>query len=173
MTPNETAALLAYIAARLNRNTQPNPLTVEAWHDDLQHVEYAEAKAAARRLTSVPEVIAIHIGHLLGEIRNGRRPAMDTLEAVIFDCDQFYKLTDDNSTYPQRDDMSLAARVYRRAGGFAALHHPQWYTKRITDAYNEVVEEDLHRALVNPDHALTAAAPLAIDWTEGFGRIDD
>lgn len=166
MTPTETAALIAYIAARLGRTAQPNPLMVEAWHDDLQHATYDEAKAAAQRVTSRPDIISVQVGHLLAEIRAARRPPGQDLDAVIEACDDYYRGTDDNHTLPARDDHSLAARVYRRAGGFAGLHHPQWYRKRLADAYAEVVAEDEHRAMVNDGHALTPAAnqPAAIDW---------
>lgn len=163
MTPNETAQLIAYIASRLGRASQPNPMMVEAWHEDLRHIDYMVAKAAARRITSSREVITVHIGHLLAEVRDAQRPPADEFDAVLAQCDQWYRLTDDCTHPPARDDNSLAARVYRRAGGYTALHHPQWYIKRLSESYASVVEEDRHRDLVDPDRALTVGAHAAVE----------
>lgn len=161
MTPQQVAQLIAYIDSRLGRVAQRTPLMVEAWHEDLAGIPYEEAKAAARRLTSVPDVITVHIGHLLADMRDAHRGSDEELDQVLEMCKHYYRLTDDCTTAPARDDYSLAARVYRRAGGFTALHHPQWHVKRLTDAYREIVAEDTHRALVNPQHAIEAPAH---DW---------
>ena len=146
MDIEQTTRLVAYIDARLGRVSQRNPLTVEAWHDDLAHVPYDVAKAAVQRITSRPDVITVHIGHILAEIRNAGRSPVE-LDLVLEQCARYYRDTDDNLRWPMADDHSLAARVYRRAGGFAALHSPQWHTKRLTDAYREVVAEDDARAI--------------------------
>lgn len=164
MTPDQTAQLIAYIDSRLGRVAQRNPLMVEAWHEDLRHVSFPEAKAAARRLTSQPNVIVVHIGHLLADIREARRPSADELGRVLEQCERFYRDTDDCSRLPHDDDQSLAARVYRRAGGFAALHSPQWYTRRLTEAYEAVLAEDTHRALVDPDRVAITAGGM--DWSQ-------
>jgi len=77
MTPSETAAVIAYIDARLGRTSQRNPLQVEAWHEDLAAYAYADAREAAHTITSQPGLWTVTVGDLVAGIRKIRSARLD------------------------------------------------------------------------------------------------
>jgi hypothetical protein len=87
MTPSETAALIAYIDARLGRTSQRNPLQVEAWHEDLARCDYTDARQAARDLTTQPGAFGPSIGDLVAAIRKIRASRLDLALDPVPDAD--------------------------------------------------------------------------------------
>lgn len=138
MESQEMDRLLA-LAGELWPRFKPTPLTGEAWLLMLGHNDYSQVKAAmmVHRRESVdwqPDV---------GSISRLCDPEPEQIDDVIAICDRWYRMTDDNTRYPTRDERDkypLAAKVYAIAGGYDALHDANWAHQRLRAAYTEAVE---------------------------------
>lgn len=140
MTPTEAGQLLALTARLWPTSRIPvDNLTVAVWAQLLEHTDYTAAKEWL-----VTHSVGSDFPPRPAQIAVGAAAApVDSIEAVWTKCMEFCRLSGfpGRDDHPLPDDHSIAADVFRRAGGYRTVNDATWGRREVEKAYKAIVAE--------------------------------
>jgi hypothetical protein len=154
MNTQDVTRLIA-LSKELWPTWKPSEVTPEAWLLMIGDYPYEQAKAAVIEHRKETNDFAPNVG----AVTRLCQPSLDDAAKVLAICDQWYKMSDDISVHPNREDREkhpVAAMTWDLAGGYGALGDREWAHQRLRKCYSDAAKITNERNVIQRVSAVTS-----------------